>query len=217
MNAGKKLLTRRTRRDASMSNISKQRQSRTISRASHLPSIGPMAGSESVSRMFPGDESRATEMPASIDDIDAFVSAGLSPNEAAMTGLLGSEENGFSGAGSSVVLADEGPSPFMCNICGSTLHSRTALKNHVMQQHEGKHVVKCPHCEKAFTRPSQLRKHIDSCHDERTGEFYCDKCTFKNRDIEVFNQHIHFHKVCQYCRNEFSQLSRHEPKCPYRV
>lgn len=217
MSTGKKLLTRRTRRDASMSNISKQRQSRTLSRTSHLPSIGPMAGSESVSRMFPSDDEPNSEMRASIDEIEAFVSAGMSQQPAGTTGFFGSDENGVSGAGSSVVLADEGPSPFMCTVCGTTLQSRTALKNHVMQQHEGKHVVKCPHCEKAFTRPSQLRKHIDSSHDERTGEFYCDKCTFKNRDIEVFNQHIHFHKVCQYCRNEFSQLSRHEPKCPYRA
>lgn len=211
MNTGKKLLTRRTRRDASMSNISKQRQGRALSRTSHLPSIGPLAEPASVSQMFPssGIGKSGSRSSSGNMEIDAESS---NANLRNLTGTGGSASHCSSG----IVLADEGPSPFGCNACGATLHSRTALKSHVMQQHEGKHVVKCPHCEKAFTRPSQLRKHIDSCHDERTGEFYCDKCTFKNRDIEVFNQHIHLHKVCQYCRNEFSQLSRHEPKCPYR-
>lgn len=58
------------------------------------------------------------------------------------------------------VVADEGPSPFSCTLCHVVCDSRTLLKNHVLQVHEGKSVVKCPHCERAFTRPSQLRKHI---------------------------------------------------------
>lgn len=219
MDPDNKLISRKTRPELGMSSINKSRQPRTLSRTSHLPSIGPFAETASVGRMFPSGNS----------DYDCFKApnasngAGCSDRDYAgnnppyidncnREGLTGTR--GF--GNSNILVADEGPSPFGCNVCGATLHSRTALKNHIMQKHEGKDVVKCPHCEKAFTRPSQLRKHIDASHDERTGEYYCDKCTFKNRDIEVFNQHVHLHKVCQYCQNEFSQLSRHEPKCPYR-
>lgn len=173
-----------------MSNSPYKRHSeeRTTSRTSNLPSIGPFAEAASVGRMFSEYEYDTKSEPG----------------------------QGHQGTSSNVVVADEGPSPFNCTICCATLHSRTALKTHIMQKHEGKNVVKCPHCDKAFTRPSQMRKHIEVCHDNRTGEFYCEKCTFKNRDIEVFNQHSHLHNICPYCRNEFAQLSRHQPKCPYR-
>lgn len=170
-----------------------------LSFQSDLPSIGTFPGASSISQMFENSVPSAKF----INTRKNFMKQTPSATATTMTP-------------SGTVLADEGPSPFRCSLCCTVLTSRTALKTHVMQQHEGKVVVKCPHCDKAFTRQSQLGKHIDSCHDERTGEYYCDKCPFKNRDLEVFNQHIHTHNVCQYCRNEFTQLTRHEPKCPYR-
>lgn len=165
---------------------------------SDLPSIGSFAGAASISQMFSNSWNSTKRF-------------GSSKNMKKPNHSLAFADNTYG-----VAVADEGPSPFGCTICGKVLTSRTALKTHVMQQHEGKVVIKCPHCDRAFTRQSQLGKHIDACHDERTGEFYCDKCPFKNRDLEVFNQHVHAHNICKFCRNEFTQLTRHEPKCPYR-
>ena len=101
-------------------------------------------------------------------------------------------------------------------MCARVLGSRSALRNHVAQEHEHKTVAQCPHCDRAFTRASQLRKHVASAHDERTGEFYCDRCSFKNREADRFNQHVRSHNRCPFCRNEFTQLSRHLSKCPFR-
>lgn len=238
---------------------SSRNSSKSVSRASHLPSVGPFAEPASVSRMFP---SGSTEIegfhPTNLFENLVTSSSRSGSTSSAIThtssitintngtlthqlsngnrdtarqkyfhiGKTGTHDNNTIPSGcqnrrrirkkTNVVVADEGPSPFTCNTCGLTLHSRTGLKNHIMQKHKGKRVVKCPHCEKAFTRPSQLKKHIDSSHDERTGEYYCDKCTFKHRDVEIYNQHMRLHKLCKYCRNEFSQLTRHEPKCPYK-
>lgn len=167
---------------------------------SELPSIGSFAGANSISQMFE-NSSRSTRFLSQYN----VGTSSMRPQLRVFSNTLGN-----------VTIADEGPSPYNCSVCGKILTSKTALKTHVMQQHEGKVVIKCPHCEKAFTRQSQLGKHIDIRHDERTGEYYCDKCAFKNRDPEMYNQHVHAHNICKFCQNEFAQLTRHEPKCPYR-
>lgn len=155
MDPEKKLISRKTKHEIGMSSINKSRQHRTLSRTSHLPSIGPFAETASVARMFPSGNADydCFNVP------NAFNSAGCSDKD--FTGNNPSYSDNFvrerltGGRGfgnSNILVADEGPSPFGCNACGATLHSRTALKNHIMQQHEGKDVVKCPHCEKAFKR-----------------------------------------------------------------
>lgn len=194
--------TRRARRDTSRSPIAKQARQPAIganhSGHSNLPSLDSFADATSVSRMFTGN---------SYTTSSTSTTAGRARRHLQLVAR---------GSGCRPYVTEEGPSPFVCPHCARTLPSRNALKGHVMRGHELKQVVQCPHCAKAFTRPAQLRKHIASCHDERTMEFYCEKCTFKHRDVEVFNQHVHLHNVCKFCRNEFAQLSRHLPKCPYR-
>lgn len=188
---------RRARRDCSRNAIGKLVRQPACSRASgsahsQLTSLDSFADARSVSRMFAASESAGTD------------------------GVVTSGNRGVSACKDGATVSEEGPSPYRCALCAKVLASKNQLKTHVMLSHEGKNIVSCPHCAKAFTRLAQLRKHIASCHDDRTMEYYCEKCTFKNRDVVVFNQHVHLHNVCRFCRNEFAQLARHLPKCPYR-
>lgn len=208
--------TTRVKRDVRRSNIAKRGGSRSSgqqSMSADLASMRTLAGAESVGRMFPVTSSGSGFLAPSMGSM-----SGVGATAAGRTGVDGTSSSSACRHidSSPTYMADEGPSPYACTMCSKILGSKTALRNHVAQEHEGKNVAKCPHCAKAFTRPSQLRKHISVTHDERTGEFYCDKCEFKNREAELFNQHMRTHNRCQYCRNEFPQLSRHQSKCPFR-
>ena len=63
-----------------------------------------------------------------------------------------------------------------CEICSKTYSKPFDLKNHVQSVHEGKDTsVKCPLCSKALSCQSVLQKHITAVHEKKRPH-ECDIC-----------------------------------------
>ncbi|CAP37217.1 Protein CBG20120 [Caenorhabditis briggsae] len=63
---------------------------------------------------------------------------------------------------------------YACVDCGKRLTTRAALTTHRTRAHSGKQGTECPHCQKTFIVPSELRKHINRVHgggeDQKTSK-----------------------------------------------
>ena len=63
-----------------------------------------------------------------------------------------------------------------CEICSKTYSKPIDLKKHVQSVHEGKDTsVKCPICSKALSCQSVLQKHITAVHEKKRPH-ECDIC-----------------------------------------
>nr|XP_042910854.1 zinc finger and BTB domain-containing protein 14-like [Parasteatoda tepidariorum] len=70
----------------------------------------------------------------------------------------------------------------VCEICGKCFSIKSALKRHILEVHEKKHVHSCMDCNKKFVRKSDLKRHTDTVHSSE--KISCEVCktTFARRD-----------------------------------
>ena len=74
--------------------------------------------------------------------------------------------------------------PYPCSICGKGFTQWGAMMRHIAAIHEKRKDVKCPHCNKCFSRKDYLKLHIQRCHWNK-----CPNCKNTFETMEVFNRH----------------------------
>lgn len=114
---------------------------------------------------------------------------------------------------------------FKCEDCHQAIESQEKLEGHVCT-HKAKFIPKkdnpwdmyqCEECLAEFSKPSQLRKHLNTVH-LNIRPFSCDQCDFKAKHLEVLKKHVaRIHErvrkhLCSHCGSRFfspSELRLH--------
>ncbi|WP_330925526.1 C2H2-type zinc finger protein [Candidatus Sororendozoicomonas aggregata] len=101
------------------------------------------------------------------------------------------------------------PDYFICEICNKKLSCKRALSRHV-KMHTDK-TLKCPHCEKLFSRPDHLRIHVRIHTGERPFPCLhpgCGKAFTSNRDLTQHRAQVHMGNrpyKCKHCGGDFKR------------
>lgn len=74
--------------------------------------------------------------------------------------------------------------PYPCNICGKGFTQWGAMMRHIAAIHEKRKDVKCPLCNKCFSRKDYLKLHIQKCHWNK-----CPNCKETFETDEIFEVH----------------------------
>jgi len=108
---------------------------------------------------------------------------------------------------------------FRCEICGKYYVSRSVLGNH-LKTHDSSHKIprfNCNHCEKKFTHPSNLKRHIRTAHFELSDKktYVCQECGKSFRDPSARKHHLKTHLEvrpfpCSMCPKSFGSKSQIE-------
>jgi len=108
---------------------------------------------------------------------------------------------------------------FRCDICGKYYVSRSVLGNH-LKTHDSSHKIprfNCNHCEKKFTHPSNLKRHIRTAHFELSDKktYACQECGKSFRDPSARKHHLKTHLEvrpfpCTMCPKSFGSKSQIE-------
>ena len=115
-----------------------------------------------------------------------------------------------------------------CELCGKELKKKS-LARHMREIHPKQdNSVTCPHCQKNFSRRSNLIRHIESNHSETLTEssglsdegnvvkikekkYQCDECGVSFRQKSHYNEHLQIHQgqrfECSQCDKSFSRLT----------
>lgn len=100
------------------------------------------------------------------------------------------------------------PEPFICEICGSKLSSKSGILMHMQIQHL-KVMFKCRHCPEEF-RTTQLRdSHLRIIHPAIKGLLKCDFCEYTSVYHASLRKHRTIHTgekshKCPVCQREFN-------------
>jgi len=110
---------------------------------------------------------------------------------------------------------------FRCDICGKYYVSRSVLGNHI-KTHDSSYKIprfNCNHCDKKFTHPSNLKRHIRTAHFELSDKktYVCQECGKSFRDPSARKHHLKTHMEvrpfpCSMCSKSFgskSQIDNH--------
>ena len=94
-----------------------------------------------------------------------------------------------------------------CHLCSKLLSSKTALKFHVQNVHEGLRNFKCEYCNKGFSQSSNLKTHILNHHKGlKPTCTYCGKgfstANFLRKHIASI--HAGIRANCDFCGKSFS-------------
>jgi len=108
---------------------------------------------------------------------------------------------------------------FRCDICGKYYVSRSVLGNH-MKTHDSSYKIprfNCNHCEKKFTHPSNLKRHIRTAHFELSDKktYICQECGKSFRDPSARKHHLKTHLSvrpfpCNMCPKSFGSKSQYD-------
>ena len=91
--------------------------------------------------------------------------------------------------------------------------SRADLKNHIRIVHEleGKHLIKCEHCQKSFKLEHTLKSHIKTIHEgARVNCQVCQKSFVSKTVMKLHIKTVHEKKkphVCDICNESFAQTA----------
>ncbi|CAB3245730.1 unnamed protein product [Arctia plantaginis] len=107
-----------------------------------------------------------------------------------------------------------------CPHCTMAFEALWKLQQHLFHKHLDYRPYKCDECEKAFYKPSDLKKHKDQHSDVK--KYACSVCEMRFKDKSNMRRHMLIHNnekpfCCPGCRNRFKQLAsmkRHAQKCP---
>ena len=91
-----------------------------------------------------------------------------------------------------------GTSPFFCEICKQSYHSKQALKYHIDSKHTPSLSSKCSICQKTFKSTITLNNHVKYVHsDER--KHACKDCDSKFKQKKHLREHyLRVHGINQY-------------------
>ena len=97
--------------------------------------------------------------------------------------------------------------PFKCQLCGKEFANQRNLKRHTQREHEKIEKVKCPSCEKTFTRKDCMATHVKIAHEGL--RFSCSKCDKEFTSFCSLNEHVawrheNIRKQCKHCEKTFS-------------
>ena len=83
----------------------------------------------------------------------------------------------------------------LCSKCGKQFHTRADLISH-----EKSHVTPscCQYCEKTFSRPANLRRHIETVHENK--RLICSACSATCRDQSKLREHVLKHHQCKFVK-----------------
>ncbi len=102
-----------------------------------------------------------------------------------------------------------GGKAYKCDDCSFECHNKAKLKVHSSSVHlKLKHP--CDHCDKAFSRRQNLRRHVKFYH-EKNDTFKCDVCSqrFSERaylKMHISSVHLKIQHPCDLCDKKFSAL-----------
>ncbi|XP_045539318.1 zinc finger protein 184 [Papilio machaon] len=107
-----------------------------------------------------------------------------------------------------------------CPQCTMAFEALWRLQQHLFAKHLDYRPYKCDQCDKAFYKPSDLKKHVDVHKGVRN--FPCTSCSMQFRDKSNLKRHMLTHTnekpfCCSGCGNRFKQLAsmtRHKRYCP---
>ena len=101
---------------------------------------------------------------------------------------------------------------YVCNICGISKPTKSALDLHTEAQHsEG---VSCHYCGKHYSTNLACRIHIERTH-EISKQFLCSKCDYKTTAKGSLDRHFNrvhterLNKPCVFCGEIFKDMKRH--------
>uniref|UniRef100_A0A1B6EE42 C2H2-type domain-containing protein n=2 Tax=Clastoptera arizonana TaxID=38151 RepID=A0A1B6EE42_9HEMI len=80
---------------------------------------------------------------------------------------------------------------FICEICGSLFHSKSALKEHNKCLHSDEMSYSCEKCGRMFKLISSLNKHMLSHSDERTKVCHCGHAYKFTQNLKRHQQNVH--------------------------
>lgn len=100
------------------------------------------------------------------------------------------------------------PKPFICDICGSKLFTRTGIATHMKTKHM-KIFIDCSHCSEKFRTRQQLDTHLRKIHPEVKGLVKCKLCDFTTLYDANLRHHQKNHAAkklykCHVCHREFN-------------
>lgn len=93
----------------------------------------------------------------------------------------------------------------LCDICGTALSSKSALKQHYTYVHSNRSSQVCHDCGKCFKTDATLKRHSRISHgDGKARQYSCEKCGLKFKQVEVLRQHLKRHNkdfkvYCETC------------------
>ena len=99
---------------------------------------------------------------------------------------------------------------YECSICSVKFRRKQALDRHINEVHSKIGQIKCPECEKVFTRVENMKSHMRRFHSDQPQLYKCDICnkmfthtgTLKRHKAQI---HERFRYECSECSAEFSR------------
>ncbi|XP_075983448.1 uncharacterized protein LOC142981422 [Anticarsia gemmatalis] len=107
-----------------------------------------------------------------------------------------------------------------CPHCAMAFEALYKLQQHLFHKHLDHRPYKCDECEKAFYKPSDLKKHKEVHANSK--KYPCKECDMRFNNSSNLRRHMLKHSdekpfCCPGCRHRFKQLAsqkRHVAKCP---
>ena len=85
-----------------------------------------------------------------------------------------------------------------CDLCGLSLRSKNALKNHMKAEHK----LHCDRCDAEFSTPRQLAGHDRVCRDG-TGPEMCSLCGKQYKNLACHNLKVRTNRYTRECKHIF--------------
>ena len=107
-----------------------------------------------------------------------------------------------------------------CDECPYTTTTKSSLKRHIRENHEGVEDKRCTHCDYTTKHDAFLERHVKLVHDQKK-DYVCNKCGYKSDQLTNLKKHIKsVHEkvrdrkcdICGYATGDKSTLNRHMEK-----
>ncbi|OXA45291.1 zinc finger protein 726 [Folsomia candida] len=105
-----------------------------------------------------------------------------------------------------------------CHVCPQTFLSRSALQSHIRVEHENQRNYPCALCNKRYSKPSYLKRHVVARHAANKELIHsCDKCEYRTHAKANLAYHRLHHNAarygCYFCGKKFFTSNQLVPHC----